>query len=45
MVGDIIQVSFNDMTIDQIEKEYGNVERVVTLEEAIVNECKGKEIP
>ena len=45
MVGDIIQVAFNDMAIDQIEKEYGQVERIVSLDEAIANECKDHQIP
>ena len=45
MIGDVMQLSFNDMGIEDIEKEYGRVERVVTYEQAIINESKGNQIP
>lgn len=45
IIGDIMQLSFNGMAIEEIEKEYGQVERIVSWEEAIVNECKDKVLP
>jgi hypothetical protein len=33
------------MSIEDIEKEYGQVERIVTYEEAIKRECKDHKIP
>ena len=40
-----MQMTFRDMSIEDIEKEYGQVERIVTYEEAIKGECKDHKIP
>ncbi len=45
IIGDIMQMSFNDMEIEQIQKEYGEVERVVSYKQAVENECKDHKIP
>jgi len=45
IIGDIMQLSFNGMGIEEIEQEYGHVERIVKWEEAVVNECKDKILP
>lgn len=45
IIGDIMQMSFRDMSIEDIEKEYGQVERIVTFEEAIKRECKDHKMP
>jgi hypothetical protein len=45
IIGDIIQMSFRDMSIEDIEKEYGQVERIVNYEEAIKREGKDHKIP
>ena len=45
IIGDIIQMSFRDMSIEDIEKEYGHVERIITYEEAIKRESKDHKVP
>ena len=45
IIAEIMQMTFRDMSLEDIEKEYGHVERIISYEEAIKRECKNHKIP